>query len=121
MHFPIPPPTMAPARIPVAGTMRLELKNKTRRFIWDLVQDFILFWDVSWTCSSRSLSHGLDLLHLETSIKTSLQTLIKTFNVTLILFPSVFIYLFIHFPLTCFFFGTIFLTKKIIYKKMGNV
>jgi hypothetical protein len=90
MHFPIPPPTRAPARIPVAGTMRLELKNKTRRFIWDLVQDFILFWDVSWTCSSRSLSHGLDLLHLETSIKTSLQTLIKTFNVTLILFPSVF-------------------------------
>jgi hypothetical protein len=62
LQLPIPPPTSAPARIRVAETKRLELKKKTRRFIWDLVQNFILFWDVSWTCSSRSLSHGLDLL-----------------------------------------------------------
>lgn len=43
-------------------------------------------------------------LHLETSIKTSFQTLIETFNVTLILFPSVFIYLFTFpFPPLVFF------------------
>ncbi len=98
MHFPIPPPTRAPARIPVAGTKRLELKNKTRRFIWDLVQDFILFGDVSWTCSSRSLSHGLDLLPSFGDLNQDLvPDLDQYINVTLILFPS-FLFFYSHSP-----------------------
>lgn len=105
LQLPIPPPTRGPHAYPCSRTKRLELKNKTRLFIWDLVQDFILFWDVSWTCSSRSLSRGLDLLpsfgDLNQDLVPDLDQSIECNTNPL----SLCFYLFIHFPLppTCFF------------------